>query len=106
MLATSSWSSSTMRHWHTSGQVVLMTLLGGLGTILGPVVGAVAYTGLQDVLMRGSDYWRATLGAVILFLVIVFPQGLAGGVQALALQWRARRSRRSQQPQARLEAGR
>jgi branched-chain amino acid transport system permease protein len=88
---------------------LVMVLLGGMQALAGPVVGAVAYTGLQDVLMRGSDYWRATLGAVILFLVIVFPQGMAGGVQALALQWRARRSqhaRRVQRPQASPESGR
>jgi branched-chain amino acid transport system permease protein len=88
---------------------LVMVLLGGMQALAGPVVGAVAYTGLQDVLMRGSDYWRATLGAVILFLVIVFPQGLAGGVQALALQWRMRRlqhARRVQRPQASPESDR
>lgn len=63
---------------------LVMVLLGGVQALAGPVVGAVAYTGLQDVLMRGSDYWRATLGGVILLLVMVFPQGLAGGVQRLA----------------------
>ena len=63
---------------------LVMVLLGGLQALAGPVVGAVAYTGLQDVLMRGSDYWRATLGGVILLLVMAFPQGLAGGVQRLA----------------------
>jgi len=71
---------------------LVMVLLGGLQSLAGPVAGAVAYTGLQDVLMRGSDYWRATLGGVILLLVMVFPQGLAGGVQALMRRWRKPKS--------------
>jgi branched-chain amino acid transport system permease protein len=69
---------------------LVMVLLGGVQAIAGPVIGAVAYTGLQDVLMRSSDYWRAVLGAVILALVMLFPQGIAGGVQALAQRWRLR----------------
>jgi len=48
------------------------------------LVGSVLFSGLQDVLMRETEYWRALLGASILFLVLVFPQGVAGYVRALA----------------------
>nr|MBP7660850.1 hypothetical protein [Burkholderiaceae bacterium] len=54
----------------------------------GPVVGAAAFTWLQDTLIRATDYWRALLGAVILVLVIAFPQGIAGGLVAVAGRWR------------------
>ena len=54
----------------------------------GPVVGAAAFTWLQDTLIRATDYWRALLGGVVLLLVIVFPQGIAGGLIALAGRWR------------------
>lgn len=57
---------------------LVMVLLGGLHTLVGPIVGAVTFTALQDVLMRSTDYWRAVLGAVMLLLVLAFPQGLAG----------------------------
>lgn len=57
---------------------LVMVLLGGLHTWLGPIVGAVTFTALQDVLMRSTDYWRAVLGAMMLLLVLVFPRGLAG----------------------------
>jgi branched-chain amino acid transport system permease protein len=58
-------------------------LLGGVHTWVGPLVGAVTFTALQDSLARSTDYWRAVLGASMLMLVLVFPQGIAGSWQAL-----------------------
>ena len=55
-----------------------MVLLGGVQTMAGPVVGALAYTGLYDVLIRATDLWRLVLGAAIVALVLAFPQGIAG----------------------------
>ena len=62
---------------------LVMVLLGGVHTLVGPLVGAVTFTALQDSLARSTDYWRAVLGASILLMVLVFPQGIAGSVQAL-----------------------
>ncbi|HPR44120.1 MAG TPA: ABC transporter permease [Ottowia sp.] len=66
-----------------SVDALVMVLLGGLHTLAGPVVGAVSFTWLQDAVARNTDYWRATLGAIMLVLVLVFPDGIAGGVQKL-----------------------
>jgi branched-chain amino acid transport system permease protein len=74
---------------------LVMVLLGGIQTVVGPVVGAAAFTWLQDTVMRATDYWRALMGAVILVLVLAFPQGIAGGVSALLGRWRARPGVRS-----------
>ena len=60
---------------------LVMVLLGGVDTLAGPIVGALAYTGLSDVLMRATDFWRAGLGAVMLALVLACPNGLAGGLR-------------------------
>lgn len=57
---------------------LVMVLLGGVQTMVGPLVGASLFTWLEDTIARETDYWRAMLGAVILFLVIVFPGGVAG----------------------------
>ncbi len=57
---------------------LVMVLLGGIQTLAGPVVGAISYTWLHDVMARNTEYWRALLGAVILILVLLFPQGIAG----------------------------
>jgi branched-chain amino acid transport system permease protein len=62
---------------------LVMVLLGGLQTLAGPIVGAVTFTWLQDAVARNTDYWRALLGAIILVLVLAFPQGLAGFVRQL-----------------------
>ncbi len=60
-----------------SVDALIMVLLGGIGSLAGPVIGAIAYTGLFDLLLA-SDFWRARLGAVIIALVLFFPAGLAG----------------------------
>ena len=57
---------------------LVMVLLGGVQTLAGPVVGAVTFTWLQDAVARSTDYWRALLGGIVLLLVLVFPQGIAG----------------------------
>ncbi|MGK2898696.1 MAG: ABC transporter permease [Burkholderiaceae bacterium] len=62
---------------------LVMVLLGGLQTLAGPIVGAVTFTWLQDAVARNTDYWRALLGGIILLLVLVFPQGIAGFVGSL-----------------------
>ena len=55
-----------------------MVLLGGLQTVTGPAWGAALFTWLEDTLSRDIAYWRAAIGAVILLLVLVLPQGIAG----------------------------
>jgi branched-chain amino acid transport system permease protein len=62
---------------------LVMVLLGGLQTLVGPVVGALTFTWLHDTVARNTDYWRAMLGAIILLLVLLFPQGIAGFVRQL-----------------------
>ena len=61
-----------------SVDALLMVLLGGVGTMSGPIVGGLAYTGLSDVLLRTTELWRFVLGAAIVALVLLFPAGLAG----------------------------
>jgi branched-chain amino acid transport system permease protein len=69
---------------------LVMVLLGGIQTLAGPVVGAFTFTWLHDTVARNTDYWRAMLGGIILLLVLLFPQGIAGGVQQLLGRWRNR----------------
>ena len=57
---------------------LVMVLLGGLNTVVGGLVGAVTFTWLHDTVARNTEYWRAMLGAIILILVLLFPQGIAG----------------------------
>ncbi len=68
-----------------SVDALLMVLLGGVQTIAGPVLGALTYTGLFDLLLRSTDQWRLVLGVCILVLALAFPQGIAGAAKGL---WR------------------
>jgi len=69
---------------------LVMVLLGGVQTLAGPVVGASVFVWLQDWVMRATEYWRALLGALVLLLVLAFPQGIAGGLLALGARLRDR----------------
>ena len=55
---------------------LVMVLLGGLHTLIGPVWGAALFTWLQDAAARGFDYWRAATGAIVLALVLLMPGGI------------------------------
>ena len=71
-------------HWHTSGQVVLMTLLGGLGTILGPVAGANTLVSLEDLLADKVGSWvTVIMGAIFVICVLLFRRGVVGEIGAL-----------------------
>ncbi len=57
---------------------LVMVLLGGIQTLAGPVVGAAVYKALTIVLATYTDHWRLVIGAVVLALVVAFPQGITG----------------------------
>src|SRR5574337_775553 len=81
-----------------SVDALVMVLLGGVQTLAGPVVGAAAFTWLHDVVARNTDYWRAVLGGIVLLLVLLFPQGIAGEGSRLFARWRPRRAAESDPP--------
>lgn len=70
-------------HVNKSIDGLVMVLLGGIQALTGPIVGAVSFTWLHDTVARNTDYWRAMLGGIILLLVLLFPQGIAGGATQL-----------------------
>jgi len=70
-------------HWHMSGEVVLMTLLGGMGTILGPVVGAGIVVGLQNYLANIGSWSTIATGFIFVICVLAFRRGVVGEITAL-----------------------
>ena len=76
-------------HWSLSGEVILMSLLGGLGTFAGPVIGAFTIIGLQDYLAdRVGSYVTVIIGAIFVVCVVAFRRGFVGELQA----WLKRRA--------------
>ncbi|MFA4969553.1 MAG: branched-chain amino acid ABC transporter permease [Sulfuritalea sp.] len=78
------FATLTDAHWHTSGEVVLMTLLGGMGTVFGPVVGATVIVTLQNELAdKVGSLVTVIMGAIFVICVLAFRRGIVG--ESLAL---------------------
>ncbi len=75
-------ASLTDVHWTMSGEVVLMTLLGGMGTIFGPVVGAFAIIGLENYLAGFGQWVTVITGVIFVVCVLAFRRGIVGELGA------------------------
>jgi branched-chain amino acid transport system permease protein len=71
-------ASLTDVHWTMSGEVVLMTLLGGLGTVFGPVAGALVVIALENYLAQLGAWVTVVQGAIFVVCVLTFRRGLVG----------------------------
>jgi branched-chain amino acid transport system permease protein len=69
-------------YWSTSGQVVIMTLLGGAGTFFGPFVGAATFLVLEERLSRLIEWWPIVVGAIFMTFVLFLPKGIWGTLLA------------------------
>ena len=67
-------------HYFTSATVVMMTLLGGMGTFFGPFLGALIYLMLEDVVTVVTVHWQLFVGALFVFLILFFPRGIWGSL--------------------------
>jgi branched-chain amino acid transport system permease protein len=76
-------------HWTTSGLVVIMVLLGGMGTRLGPLVGAALVLLLRDFISTWTDAWGVVTGTIFILVILIFRQGIVGTIERL-LQARTR----------------
>jgi branched-chain amino acid transport system permease protein len=77
-------------YWIESGNVLIMAIFGGLGTLFGPIIGAISFVFLRDTLTTGFEVWQLAFGVVFVVVVLLFPSGLAGLVSRVwMLPWRA-----------------
>jgi len=83
-------ASLTDVHWTMSGEVVLMTLLGGMGTIFGPVVGAFAIITMENYLAELGSWFTITQGAIFVVCVLAFRRGIMGEFEAWLRRRRVR----------------
>ncbi len=73
-------ASLTDVHWAMSGEVVLMTLVGGIGTVLGPVVGAAIIVAMQNYLASMGEWVLVVQGVVFVVIVMAFRKGIVGEI--------------------------
>jgi branched-chain amino acid transport system permease protein len=85
-------ASLTDANWPMSGEVILMTLIGGLGRITGPVVGAVIVVTLENYLARFGGWVTVMQGAVFVLCVLTFREGIVGSLDKLLAAWRRQSS--------------
>ena len=78
------FATLTDAHWHLSGEVVLMTILGGMGTVFGPVVGATVIVALQNELAdKVGSLVTVIMGTIFVICVLLFRRGIVGEIMAL-----------------------
>jgi branched-chain amino acid transport system permease protein len=82
--------TADLSHWVFSGEIVYMTLLGGFGIFEGPVIGAILYTYLKLYAMGNTQYWMFVIGATLIVLVLLLPNGVAGAIATLLAKIRRR----------------
>ena len=70
--------SPAIMHWTRSGDLIVMAVLGGMGSVIGPVIGAVALLVLEEGLSRITEYWPIILGPMILLVVLYARGGIDG----------------------------
>ena len=74
-------------HWTHSAEPVLATLLGGIHTFAGPMVGALLFYVIKDIIVRFTEYWLIWLGAIVLALVMGLPGGVVSIFERRLLPW-------------------
>ena len=75
-------SPSTLA-WTVSGELIVMVVLGGIGTVFGPLLGAVAFLGLEELLKGVTGHWMALFGPLIVLVALFGRRGIAGWLEAL-----------------------
>jgi branched-chain amino acid transport system permease protein len=64
--------------WTMSGSIILMTILGGMRSFFGPLLGVAIFILLEDVIGRSTQYWSFVIGIIMITVVMLFPKGVAG----------------------------
>jgi|SRR5690625_673055 len=70
--------SPAYTHWTRSGELLIMVILGGLGTLFGPLVGAIVLLQLEDILANFTQHWQLFLGPILILVVLFARGGLLG----------------------------
>jgi len=80
MVGVDNSAHTDMFFWTTSGEVILMSVLGGISQFFGPLIGAICIILIEDIVGAYTEYWSLIIGTIILLMVIVFPKGIVGEV--------------------------
>jgi len=76
-----------LAHWTHSAEPIMATLLGGIHTFAGPIVGAFVFYVIKDIIVRFTEYWLICLGAIVLALVMGLPGGVVSIFEKRLIPW-------------------
>lgn len=77
------YASPSSMSWIISGDLIVMVVMGGMGTVAGPVIGALAFLGLEEVIKAYTEHWMAIFGIVILVMAMFGKRGIVGWMSAM-----------------------
>ncbi len=77
------FASPSAMAWTVSGELIVMVVLGGLGTVFGPLLGAVAYLGVEEILKSFTEHWMVVFGPMIVVMALLGKRGIVGLLQRL-----------------------
>jgi branched-chain amino acid transport system permease protein len=75
--------SPAMMHWTRSGDLIVMVVLGGMGSVFGPLIGAFVFLALEELLSTITEYWQILLGPLLLLVVLYARGGIDGILKGL-----------------------
>tara|TARA_Y100001970_G_scaffold292463_1_gene433844 strand:- start:7619 stop:8506 length:888 start_codon:yes stop_codon:yes gene_type:complete len=79
--------SPAVMHWTKSGDLIIMIVLGGIGSLFGPVIGSVAFLFFEEILSGITEYWQLFFGPLLIFIVIFVRGGIDGILIFLDKKW-------------------
>jgi len=72
------FASPSLMAWTVSGELIVMVVLGGMGSVFGPLLGALGFLGIEELLKGQTEHWMAIFGPLIVVMALVGKQGIAG----------------------------
>jgi len=78
-----SFASPSTMAWTVSGELIVIVVLGGMGSVFGPLLGAIAFLGLEEILKGTTEHWMAIFGPLIVLMALAGKAGLVGLLQML-----------------------
>jgi branched-chain amino acid transport system permease protein len=78
--------SADALYWTASGDVLIMTMLGGAGTLIGPAIGSGVFLLMKNVVSSYNEHWLAIIGITFICCVMFFPGGIWGAIRGLRLR--------------------
>ena len=84
------YASPSSLAWTVSGELIVMVVLGGMGTVFGPLIGALAFMGLEEVFKGLTEHWMIIFGPLIVLMALVGRRGIVGLLERMGFVPRAK----------------